>query len=74
MDNDVLLNDDDLLSVTQVTQLLHVNEKTVRRWIDDNEMPLPAEKNISGHYRIKKSDLLDFITKRKEKYNKHKKQ
>jgi excisionase family DNA binding protein len=65
---------DELLSISQITKEIGVHEKTVRRWIEDPDLPLPAEKNVSGHYRIKRSDLNNFIAKRKEKYNKASKQ
>ena len=57
------------LSISDIVREMGVHEKTVRRWIDDPEMPLIAKKNISGHYRIKRSDLNNFIQKREEKYN-----
>lgn len=63
-------DDNELLSITQITREMGVHEKTVRRWIEDENLPLLAEKNISGHYRVKRSDLNDFIAKRKERYNK----
>ncbi|GEM_PF-1227320 len=65
---------DELLSISQITKEMGVHEKTVRRWIEDPDLSLPAEKNVSGHYRIKRSDLNNFIAKRKEKYNKASKQ
>lgn len=63
-------NEEELLSITQITKEMGVHEKTVRRWIEDEELSLPAEKNVSGHYRIKRSDLNTFVAKRKERYNK----
>jgi excisionase family DNA binding protein len=69
------MNDtEELLSITQITKEMGVHEKTVRRWIEDQVLPLPAEKNVSGHYRVKRSDLNKFIARRKEKYNKASKQ
>ena len=61
------MNDTEELSISEITREMSVHEKTVRRWIESEE--LPAEKNISGHYRIKRSNLNAFIQKRKEKYN-----
>lgn len=61
-------NDAELLSISEITREMGVHEKTVRRWIESKE--LSAEKNISGHFRIKRSDLNNFIEKRKAKYNK----
>jgi excisionase family DNA binding protein len=61
------MNNGEELSISAITREMGVHEKTVRRWIESSE--LPAEKNISGHYRIKRSDLNAFIQRRKEKYN-----
>ncbi|MBV9228522.1 MAG: helix-turn-helix domain-containing protein [Chloroflexi bacterium] len=55
------------LTIRDVVIEMGVNEKTVRRWIQNGE--LHATKDIFGRYQIKRSDLNDFIRRRTERYN-----
>lgn len=52
----------ELLTIKQVANELEVDEKTVRRWIKTGE--LKARLDVVGRYRISRSDLDDFITRR----------
>ena len=46
---------------------LDVNDKTVRRWIQNGE--LRATKDILGRYKITRADLDDFVRRRMERFN-----
>lgn len=61
------MSEEQVLKIRDVVIEMAVNEKTVRRWIQSGE--LTASKDIFGRYEIKRSDLSEFIRKRKEKYN-----
>jgi excisionase family DNA binding protein len=56
----------ELLTVQEVAKHLKVDEKTVRRWISKGDL---AAINLGKGYRIYKSDLDDFIEKRRTKSN-----
>jgi excisionase family DNA binding protein len=56
----------ELLTVQEVAKHLKVDEKTVRRWIIKGDL---AAINLGKGYRIYKSDLDDFISKRRTKSN-----
>jgi PTS system nitrogen regulatory IIA component len=55
-----------LLEPSEAAQALHVDEKTVRRWIKKDH--LPAE-SVQGDYRINPVDLLEWATARGIKVN-----
>ena len=56
----------ELLTVQEVAKHLKVDEKTVRRWITKGDL---TAINLGKGYRIYKSDLDDFIEKRRTKNN-----
>jgi excisionase family DNA binding protein len=55
------------MTIRDVVRELDVNDKTVRRWIQNGE--LKATKNILGRYQITKEDYEDFLRRRRERYN-----
>ena len=55
------------MTIKDVAHLMKVDEKTVRRWIKNEE--LHATKDIFGRYQISRSDLDTFIERRHRKYN-----
>ncbi len=61
------MSEEKSLAIRDVVIEMSVNEKTVRRWIQNGE--LHATKDIFGPYKITRSDLDDFIRRRTEKYN-----
>jgi excisionase family DNA binding protein len=56
---------DRMYTVQEVAQQLRVSERTVRNWIEQNE--LPAFSIGKRGYRIAESDLNAFIAKRKRR-------
>lgn len=55
-------DDEKLLTVAQVAEQLQVHPETVRVWIRTGELDAM---DIGGEYRISRSDLNDFIQRRK---------
>ena len=55
------------LTIRDVVIEMGVNEKTVRRWIQNKE--LRAIKDMFGRYQITRTDLDEFIRRREERYN-----
>lgn len=55
------------MTIKDVTRMMEVDEKTVRRWIKNGE--LHATKDIFGRYQISLSDLDVFRERRRRKYN-----
>jgi excisionase family DNA binding protein len=55
-------DDEKLLTVAQVAEQLQVHPETVRVWIRSGELDAM---DIGGEYRISRSDLNDFIQRRK---------
>jgi excisionase family DNA binding protein len=55
------------MTIKDVARRMEVDEKTVRRWIKNEE--LHATKDIFGRYQISRSDLDAFIERRRRKYN-----
>lgn len=49
----------DCYNVNEMSKLIEVTSQTVYKWIRIGM--LKAEKNCSGHYVIKREDILDFI-------------
>jgi excisionase family DNA binding protein len=56
----------DKLTIKQVAQELGVDERTVRRWIANGELPYVGF-DIRGRYLIARTDLDEFVRKRTEK-------
>lgn len=54
------------LTIKQVAQELGVDERTVRRWIANGELPYVGF-DIRGRYLIARTDLDEFVRKRTEK-------
>lgn len=50
------------LSVKAVAELLHVSEKTIYRWINENKLP---GYRLSGQYRFNRAELLEWATANK---------
>jgi PTS system nitrogen regulatory IIA component len=50
------------LSIKDLTELLNVSEKTVRRWIKQGTIPAYR---IQGQYRFNKAEILEWATSRK---------
>jgi PTS system nitrogen regulatory IIA component len=50
------------LNIKDLTQLLDVSEKTIRRWIKQGTIPAYR---IQGQYRFNKSEILEWSTSRK---------
>lgn len=61
------MNEGETLTIRDVVREMDVNEKTVRRWIQNGE--LEASKDIFGRYVITRAALNRFIQRRTEKYN-----
>lgn len=58
---------DSQMTIKDVAHVMGVDEKTVRRWIKNQE--LSATKDIFGRYQISHSDLDAFVERRRRKYN-----
>jgi len=56
----------DRLTIKQVAQELGVDERTVRRWLQNKELPYVGF-DIRGRYLIARADLDEFVRKRTEK-------
>lgn len=56
------MSDEQLLTVEQVANLMQVHVETVRVWIRRGDL---VAINIGNEYRIARSDLNEFIEKRK---------
>ncbi len=54
------------LTIKQIAQELGVDERTVRRWIANGELPYVGF-DIRGRYLIARTDLDEFVRKRTEK-------
>jgi excisionase family DNA binding protein len=59
------MQDEEMMTVDQAARFLQVNERTVRGYISSGELPVMTIGKRG--YRIAKSDLLDFIEKRKKR-------
>lgn len=49
----------ELLSITEVAELLKVSDRTVRNWIQDGTLKAYRFGNV---YRIRKEDFDEFVT------------
>jgi excisionase family DNA binding protein len=49
-----------LLTVKETAVFLGVTPKTVRRWLNDKDHPLPGVKINSRGWRVVEGDLLEF--------------
>lgn len=61
------MTDDKLLTPRQVGEILQVDERTVRRWIDRGLLPgveLPGRGRAGKELRVKQSDLEKFVEER----------
>ena len=56
------MSDEQLLTVEQVAKQMQVHVETVRVWIRRGEL---IAINIGNEYRIARSDLYDFLERRK---------
>ncbi|HZS78234.1 MAG TPA: helix-turn-helix domain-containing protein [Ktedonobacteraceae bacterium] len=56
--------DEQMLTVKQVAQRINVDEATVRRWIQAGELRAVNIGRIRPEYRIRPSDLDEFISSR----------
>jgi excisionase family DNA binding protein len=59
-------NEDEKLTIKQVTRELGVDDKTVRRWIKNGQ--LRATRDIVGRYSILRSDLNRFVEERRRQF------
>lgn len=50
------------LTIKDLTELLNISEKTIRRWIKQGSIPAYR---IQGQYRFNKSEILEWATARK---------
>ena len=58
------MQDDEMLTVEEVAKMLKVHVKTVRHWINSGEL---KAMDIGRGYRISRSDLQEFIDRRKKR-------
>jgi excisionase family DNA binding protein len=58
------MQDEEMLTVEDVAKMLKVHVKTVRHWINTGEL---KAMDIGRGYRISRSDLQEFIDKRKNR-------
>lgn len=56
--------DEPMLTVKQVARRMSVDEATVRRWIQSGDLRAVNIGRIRPEYRIRPSDLEDFISHR----------
>jgi excisionase family DNA binding protein len=56
--------DEPMLTVKQVAQHMNVDEATVRRWIQAGDLRAVNIGRVRPEYRIRPSDLDDYISKR----------
>ena len=52
---------DEWLTVAEITRELKVHEETVRRWIRSGALPATLLRNIRTGYRVRRSDLERFM-------------
>lgn len=57
----IMSQQEDMLTVEEVAKELRVDQKTVRRWIQRGEL---VAIDIGREYRIRRSSLNDFISRR----------
>lgn len=57
---------EDLLTVEEVAQKLHVSKATVWRWLRNKEIP---GYRIAGSWRISQSDLQKFVESQRKNTN-----
>lgn len=50
-----------LLTVKEAADISRVTPKTVRRWLNDRDRPLPGVKINGKNWRIAIGDLLDYL-------------
>ena len=55
-------NNDEIMTVTEVAQYLKISEMTTYKFVQEGK--IPAFK-IGRHWRVKRSDLSEFIEKQK---------
>ena len=60
-----------LLTTEEIAELLQVHVKTVRDWISNGEL---KAFNLGKAYRVKESDLVEFLETRKQPRTRQKKQ
>lgn len=53
----------DKLTIKEVARELEVDERTVRRWIKNKDLPY-AGFDIRGRYLVYRTDLDDFVKRR----------
>jgi excisionase family DNA binding protein len=58
------MQDDEMLTVEEVAKMLKVHVKTVRNWINSGEL---KAMDIGRGYRVSRSDLQEFIDRRKNR-------
>lgn len=56
----IAIMDKEFLSITEIAQRLAVTRNTVKRLIDDGEIPA---KRIGSQYRIRSRDFEDYLEK-----------
>ncbi len=59
-------DEDEPLTIKQVTRELNVDDKTVRRWIKSGQ--LKAMRDIVGRYTISRADLDSFVEQRRRQF------
>ncbi len=59
-------DEDEPLTIKQVTRELDVDDKTVRRWIKSGQ--LKAMRDIVGRYTISRADLNSFVEQRRRQF------
>jgi excisionase family DNA binding protein len=59
-------DEDEPLTIKQVTRELNVDDKTVRRWIKSGQ--LKAMRDIVGRYTISRADLNSFVEQRRRQF------
>jgi excisionase family DNA binding protein len=59
----MLMTDEEMLTLTDVAERLHVHIDTVRRWVRDGELPA-YQLGARAGYRVKMSDFRAFLEKR----------
>jgi excisionase family DNA binding protein len=59
-------DEDESLTIKQVTRELNVDDKTVRRWIKGGQ--LRATRDIVGRYTISRADLNRFVEQRRRQF------
>lgn len=59
----------ELLSITEVSELLKVSDRTIRNWIQDGTIKAYRFGNV---YRIRKEDFDEFVNKSQVNYEEEK--